>query len=108
MQEKTYGAWRLTTRLVACDWRLVTGDLRPCDCLLRVIDRERLARPRVDLRPRLRGRRPERIAGGESEREQRDRAQVQAAGRDIRFADARLVAAESDPQPAVRVKGVGR
>ena len=44
----------------------------------------------------------------QAERQQADGAEVQAAGRDVGLADARLVAAEADAQPAVGVERPGR
>ena len=81
-------------------------EIAPSAHLQRVIDRERLTAPRADRRPRLRGRRPELVGRRQAERQQRDGAEIQAAGRDVGFADARLVAAEADPQPAIRVERV--
>ena len=46
--------------------------------------------------------------GGQAERQQSDGAQIEAPRRDVGLADAGLMAAEADAQPAVRIEGVGR
>src|SRR3954447_7746131 len=69
-----------------------------------VVDGERLPGPRFRRRPGLRWRRPEVVRRWKPERQQADGTEVQAARRDVRFADAGLVAAETDAQPAVGVE----
>jgi hypothetical protein len=48
------------------------------------------------------------IAPGKARGRKPDRAKVEAARRDVGLADARLVAAEADAQPAVGTEGTGR
>src|SRR5258708_23710555 len=55
----------------------------------------------------FRGRVPERIGRRQSERKQCRAAKVQASGRDISFAERRLMSADADSQPAFGVPGVG-
>src|SRR5439155_8748694 len=61
--------------------------------------------PRPARRPVDRRVGPERIAGGEAEGQEGGGAEVEAAGADVGLGDARLVAAEADPQPALVVEG---
>src|SRR5262245_4053641 len=70
----------------------------------RMIDRKRLPRPGFRRRPRPRRRRPEPVGCRQAERQQTDRAEIEASRRDVCLADAGLMTAEADPQPAVRVE----
>src|SRR3569623_926139 len=74
----------------------------------RVIDRDRPAAPGLLRSPRFRRAAPEWIARRQSERQERFGAQIQASGRDIGFAHARLMSAESDPEPAFLVESAVR
>src|SRR6266571_9453358 len=69
-----------------------------------LVDRELLAGPGLLRRPCSRGTGPEGVPGREAEGQQADRAEVEAAGRDVAFAHRRLVSTEADAQPAVRVE----
>src|SRR2546426_7954766 len=64
-----------------------------------MIDRKRLTGPRARRRPRFCRRRPEGVGRRQPERQQRDRAQIKTAGRDVLLTHAGLMTAEPDPKP---------
>ena len=82
--------------------------LHPPPGLQRVVDGERGAGPGQPGGPWLCRLRPERIVRRQAERQERGRTQIEAAGRDVALADARLMSGQADAQPAVRVERAGR
>src|SRR6185369_7959533 len=65
------------------------------------VDRKRLSRPGTRRGPGFRGCRPKRIARWQAERQQRDRAQIHTAGRDVGLTNSRLMATQADRQPGI-------
>src|ERR1017187_79874 len=74
----------------------------------RVVRDSVLPAPEAASGPILGRRGPERVVRAQSQRQQSRRAEVQAAGRNVALAQVRLVAAETDRQPAIPVEGAGR
>src|SRR5713226_8846447 len=77
---------------------------------VRILLRQCVVRGKVGARPRApggppRGRiGPEGVMGGKTEGQERDRAQVEAAGADVGLGEMRLMAGEAHLQPAVLVE----
>src|ERR1700761_6475048 len=99
---------------------MLTGGLRRCQAVVSpsktahctsfadgVIGFDVYATPGILLRPRLRGCAPEFIAGGKSQRQPCDGAEIEAAGGDVVLADRGLVAGEADGEPAVAIESAG-
>ena len=105
-REPSLGRRRPSVRSIGGGRRLqqsssgVTPDDDPCR-LQRVVDGERGARPGQPGGPWLCRLRPERIVRRQAERQERGRTQIEAAGRDVALADARLMSRQADAQPAV-------
>src|SRR5581483_12279155 len=83
-----------------CDWHLGLT-------LNRVVGGEVLACPDAARGRLRRGIAPEAVRGGESEGQERGGAQIEAAGGDVRFAEVRLMATESDGEPSA-IERAGR
>src|SRR4051794_16737542 len=70
----------------------------------RMVGGQILSSPELLRGPILRRTAPELILRGQSEREEPDGTEIETPGGDVPFADARLVPAESDRQPALRIE----